>query len=444
MATNAAIGASGISLALGILNSRGLNSLTEEVETMKKTMASTESPVANEELDAELVQDLQTIDSPSQINAKSIADLVTRIQDLESDSEKISGNAENVTSVKGDLKDLNSKVLALDVDIQETLFSVETVVGLQPDIEDIVRNWNTFTTKAFVTEDLKFHANDCKLGLTKNLGDKSAVHFAGMKDPSWSMYMSNPSGKSPDGKAPLTHGLVSGNALRMRVGKEPTEGLIVENSDRKGVFSVNSQGTTVMGNLVSGDLGDGSCGIAYRGYFNDKSYAICQDKNGATRVSAALNKSVVIGNQNRSKVVVEGADEKSLSIRNNGNTNFTHFNNNGHNIVYCEDGKITTFRVGRNTSNKLKIDKGGVHVSGLMTVDGVNVNNVVKSINSRVDKLEDTLLSRIKAIEAREKNYLDTKKTVHLRNHVANKYLSSNGSVSTSATSIHANYSIHH
>ena len=432
MATNAALGASGLSLALGVMNSRTLNSLTDEVEKLKKSMTpANPDPVENAELDADILQDLSTIESPSEINRKSIADVVTRIQSMEEDMKAFSSSVEQINNSGSEstIKDLNSKVLALDAEIQNTLFDVETVVNLEPDIQDILKKWDVMKTKAYVDEKLRFHANDCKLGLVKNLGDESAIHFAGSSDPNWSMYMASPNGRSTDGKAPSTHAGVKGNALRMRIGTEATDGVIIENSNRKGVFSVGADGKTTMGSMVSGDLSADMSGVSYINNHNGKEYAIAQKSNGATFVNSSEGRNLYFCVNGQVKGYFDPNVNRTLVLSNTPGTHNTHFNHDGNNYIRCANNKFTMFRSGTSGTNILRIGNQGTEVRGSFKVDGVDLANELEKLEKRIKVIED--------------NYIDTRSNrLALYNHVAKKYLSSGGDLNTHKTSIHARYTI--
>lgn len=447
MATNAALGASGVSFALGVMNARNLNSLTEEVEKMKKSMAAPKEETAdidNPDLDFDLEKDLAEIESPSDVNRKSIADVVTRVQKLEDGSDEVANASKSFSGLESTVKSLNSNFIALDADVQNTLFDVETVVNLEPDIQDLLKNWKVLGTKAFVNEKFRFHANDCKLGLIKNLGDESAIHFAGASDPNWSMYMAAPIGKSTDGKAPPSHAGVTGSALRMRVGGAATDGFIVENANHQGVFSVRSDGKTTMGSVASGNLDGNTVGVSHSNHHTLTNFAVSQNKDGTTRVNAADGRNITLGNNGSTKVVVEGSANRSLTIKNTSGTSDTHFNHEGNNYIRCASGKATVFRVGTNATNKLFVNKEGTHVNGLFEVDGVNVNSVVKTVPGQVTSLVQKLEALTTRVQTIESNYIDSRRRVHLRNHVANKYLSSDGNVTSSKSSSHSRYEIEH
>ena len=445
MATNAALGASGLSFAMGVINARGLTSLTSEVEALKQTMKSSSSATTNVESDSTSLaidNDLASIDSPSDINTKSIAALVSRVQELESSS--TAAELSMTSGLDKTVSELDSKMIKMNLDLQETLFDIETVIGLQPEIEDIIKEWRLLGTKAYVTDKFMFHANDCKLGLAPNKGNESAIHFAGANNPNWSMYCSNTGGYAPDGKAPPSHGDVKGYGLRMRVGDGVNNGLIVENSSGKGLFSVDGLGNTLAGSMKTGSLVDGTT-TAYLSHVSNATEAkaaVSLYKDGATRVQSCNERNVVLGVDGTDKLVVEGHSEKSISIKNGENVNNTRFNHLGGNYIFAKGTVGTVFRNDTDKNDQMTVKSDGVFVQGPLSVDGVNVNNVVKTVPAQVARLEAKIEELNRRLEIIARSYLDMTKTVLLRNHVTDLYLNSNGEVVAPQSSNHAHFSI--
>ena len=445
MSTNAALGASGLSFALGVMNARNLNSLTEDVENMKKSMVpAKDASIDNPELDTELESDLAAIDSPSDLNRKSIADVITRVQELEESLEGISASSGNVTTLEGSVKSLNSQFSALNAEVQETLFDVETVAALEPSIQDLLKNWKALSTRASVTEAGVFNAESSKIGMLFNNGDQTGLHFAGNTNASWTMYGSSSSGKGPDGKAPPSHAGVKGNAIRVRVGAGATDGFIVENGNRQGVFSVGSDGKTTMGNMMSGALTGDVSAISNTANFNAKGYALAQKKDGTTFVNTTEGRTIQFLNGGVLKGYFEGSPNRTLTLKNGADAGDTHFNHEGHNYIRCGAEKSTMFRVGKNALNRLSINKNGTEIKGSFYLDGSRVDDTIKGTAAAIDRLN----ASIKSLEGRVKDietyFIDSRRRIHLRNHIANKYIGSGGDVDSSKSSSHSRFSIEH
>lgn len=450
MATNAALGASGLSFALGVMNSRQMNFLTEEVDNMKKSMTPSHSEhPTNPDLDNEL----SDIASRSDFNKKSIEDVVSRIQELEDSVGGVDSLSDETADTASELKDLKSEFDTLDAKFQDTMFDVETVVGLEPSIQDLLTNWKSFNVVASVTDADVFTSTLSNMGMIFNHGEASAIRFNGLNSSSWAMYGSSASGKGPDGKSAPVHGDVTGNAARVRIGNSATDGFIVETSDRKALFSVGSNGKTMSGSVVSGviDSSSGMGAVSHASNFNNKIFAIAQASNGETFVNAREDTKLNFSVNGVTKGYFEGPPSKTLTLKNMPDADDTHFNHNGNNYILCGANASTVFRAGKDRHNRLTVNKDGTYVSGLLSVDNVSVNDVVKDtpgqITSLSEKISD-LTGIVEALSTRvgtiESKYLDRTVDHTIRNTSKNKYLNANGDVGTHRTDAGARYRIDH
>ncbi len=435
MNVNTAVGAAGASFALGLLNARGLNSLSVEVDAMKAAMIEKEEQTP---IDPAAAADLADLKTPSQINRDSIADVVTRIQDMEEDVENNKKSISSISKVEDNVKTLSRSIEDLDTEIQNTIFGVETVTSLQPDIENLLEKWTPVSKKLNVSE-----SGNLSIGLTNNNAQESGLYLAGLDNKKWAMYMSNQAGKDTYGKAPPAHGRVTGGAIRFKVDDGANNGLILENFSSKGVFSVDGTGTTTMGSMVAGPLSSDMSGLSRLGKFDATNFAVAQDKNGATRINSSDNRAVHVGNNGVSKMIVEGSDNKTLTLKNNTGTRDTHFNWEGHNIITCQDGKSTLIRVGTQTTAKLDINRNGVQVNGEFRIGSVEVSGVLKKLVATTATLEN-LRTKYSALEDRvntiEGKYIDKTVTVQLKNHKNGKYLGE--AAFTYGNSYHTNLTI--
>lgn len=420
MSTNAALGASGVSLALGLMNARGLSGLSEEVEKMKASMnATSDAPPVSEAATGaedifEIGDDLKVVENET----LALDNAVKRIEALEKGSTSLSGVPTKITALEDDMTDLSKALKEFEVELQGTLFDVETIVDLAPDIQDLLTNWNTMSTKAGINNNGMFQAEDTNLSLKYNAGDKSAYRFSGIDSTAWAMYMASNSGKTPKGNAPPKHGKVTSNAIRMSVGGNPSQGFIVEN-DTNGVFSVNGQGDTLMGKTYCGTLdGETSC-VAHANHFSTANCALRQTKEGTTFLNAANERSIGLGNNGVSKVIIEGSPTKTLKIKNNSGTSDTRLNDNGHNFFIADDGKHQVFRFGSSTNSICDIRKDGVRVKGVLYLNGANVKSSLDSLTSKIS----ALTTRVSSLESKQGKYVEFTDTVRLYNHSVKKNL---------------------
>ena len=447
MSTNAALGASGVSLALGLMNSRGLSSLSEEVEKMKASMnVNTDtSPVSEAATGAEDIFDIGDDLEVVTNDTSALDNAVKRIDALEKKSTNMVGVPGKVSTLEGDMTELSKTVKEFEAELQGTLFDVETILDLAPDIQDILTNWNTMSTKAGINNNGMFQAEDANLSLKYNAGDKSAYKFAGIDADNWCMYGASNGGTGPDGKAPPKHGKVTGNAIRMRINDTTNSGFMVENHNAKGVFSVNGSGDTLMANTYCGSLNGTMAGMAHSSHFNATNYSIAQTHDGKTHINASNERPVTIGNNGVPKVWVDGASNKTLVLKNSPGTTETRLNHNGHNIFYAGDSQIQTFRFGTSTKGVCDMTKSGVDVHGVLKVNGTDMWTFIAGVSTKVNNLTNkvtTLTSRVSSLEAKQYKYVEFTDRVGLYNQNAKKYISSNGAVSADSDSSHARYNI--
>jgi hypothetical protein len=433
MGTNAALGASGVSLALGLMNARGLSGLTEEVEKMKASMKTGSSEAATGAEDIfEIGDDLKTVVN----DTSGLDNAVKRIDALEKKSTGLTGVPGKVTTLEGDMTELSKSVNGFEAELQGALFDLETIVDLAPDIQDLLTSWDAMSTKAGTNASGMFQAEDANLSLKYNAGDQSAYRFAGIDATKWCMYGASNAGKGPDGKAPPRHGKVTGDAIRVRVHDAAHSGFVVENSSAKGVFSVNGSGDTLMGNTYCGSLSGTMAGLAHSSKFGATSYAVAQTHDGITHINASNEKPVTIGNNGVAKVWVDGSPSRTLVLSNSPGTAETRLNHNGHNIFYAANGQIHSFRFGGDTTSVCDIHEGGVNMAGVLKVGGTDVK-------AYIDTKVDALTKRVQALESTQGNYVEFSDTVRLYNHSSKNNLGNDtrGPI-FGASDVRARYSI--
>lgn len=396
MSTKAALGASGASLVLSLINARGLSSLSEDVEKMKASMSST--PASNVPVEAtgnesifEIGDDLDTIKN----DTSALDNAISRIDALEKVSANLTGVPNQVTTLEGEMEEMSKEFKELDTDIQGTLFDIENIVDLAPEIQELVTGWGSMNTKAGINDNGMFQAEDANIALKSNSGDTSAYRFTGVSSNSWAMYLANPSGKTPGGNTPPTHGKVTSNAIRMSIGANTSQGFIVENGSNDGVFSVNGYGDTLMGQTYCGTLNEDMGGVAHSSNFNTTDYALMQTKEGATSINASNERDIGLGNNGEWKVLVPGTPTTSLVIKNSDDSYNTKLNHNGQNIFVADEGKYHLFRFGENSTNVVSIQDWGLKIDGTLNLDGTNLNASITSLHTKVNDL----ITRVNALE---------------------------------------------
>ena len=294
-------------------------------------------------------------------------------------------------------------------------------------LASLAASWNVLNEKAYVADGLlkavNLSASNCNLGLSPHDGQKSALHLAGLGSANWSMYVSSPEGKGPDGKTPPAHGDVTKSAVRMRIKNDTAAGFIVENSDNQGVFSVSMAGNTRMGLGKIGDLNEAITAFSHHSRHNVNHFAFGQHRNGKTYVNSVSGSGIEFKNSNN---LVAFMKNNTVYI-NISDGHRTTFNNGGSNSVYCGEDKATTFGAGKRDP-VAHVNKHGLYARGL------NVYDELVALEKRVSTIEG--------------KYLDRTRTVKFYNGASKRYLkrggNNNADVGGSTHDVNNHFHIHY
>lgn len=395
MSKKATLSASGLSLALGVINMSSLSSLTSSVEELKASMVPAKKSVTipqsqNVNLFGSTAPE-QTIVSSGNDEVDAMA---VRAVAVRNGITSLSQRAVDVGLIKENTDSITKKLEGLEDSIQNVAFYVETLASIAPSTVDFATKWELFGTRAYLDDDSTTHLLDCKLGFIKNRGNKSAVHFAGLGDNNWSMYTSAPVGKSTDELSPQGHSGVNGNAVRMRLGTTPTVGLVVEapgGSGTKNLLSVDSKGKTT---IMSAALGNPSsntkemAGFSHKSRHSTRDCAVNQEKDGPTKINSAIGTRLRLSNNGMTKLTIEPDDSYTLVVDNKPGVTDTVFNHQGNNSICCEANGSTRFRSGKDDTDRLLVKNTGVFVEGVLSIDNISVNEMIRQLTSRVSQAE--------------------------------------------------------
>lgn len=385
----------------------------------------TESLVSVRQRTADSENAIQGILTSIEIIDGSIDDLV---KNLAVTNERIDTTVSTISDVDGKLSGAISRIDALDVnaaqlasDITDVVLSVDQLgdnislvngagIATQESLENLYDSWNAFNSTAFVANNrldvTSIRALKSNIGLVANKGEESAIHFAGLDNPNWSMYLANGSGKTTSGGSPRGYGSVSGSALRMRLDGDSTSGFMMENDSGVGIFSVSSLGQTQIMNGRIGDILDNVPAFGYRGQMTYDTAAISQDNRGTTRISSALGRTISFAIDGVTRAYVS---DTSLTIKNGAiNTDVTKdtiFNSGGtgRNYIRANTGESTYFSFG-NKGASIKVEQDEI------TIAGLQMKTELEALKARVATLE-------------AKDYVLNGHTVHLKNHNNSKYV---------------------
>lgn len=397
MSKKATVSASGLSLVLGIMNTSSLSSLTSSVEELKASMT---PPVKTIEIPQS--QNINLLGSSKLTQAQKIVSsgnqdidaLTVRAATANVGVTTLSQRAVEVGAIRDNTEGIVENMGVLEKSIQGVSFEVETLVGISRSTVDFADKWDLIGTKIYSDSDSTTHISDCKLGLVKNRGNKSAVHFAGTDDPNWAMYTSTPVGKSTDDTSPQGHSGVKGNAIRMRVGNGATEGFMVEtpvDKSTKTLLSVDSTGKTTIMSAALGDVGDNArdlAGFSNKNRHSTTSCAVYQEKDGHTKINSSSGQKLYLANNGLPKVTIEPSNNYTMVIDNLTGVKPTVFNHVGHNTITCHDNRATKFRSGVSDTDRLLVSKNGVYVNGVLSIDSISVNEMIRALTSRISHAE--------------------------------------------------------
>lgn len=380
MSSYASLGLSGVSLTLGLVNSRSINDLSEKVKELKSNIVPEET-----KLDPVLIPEptnIPGVDNDLDVlnnDNTEIINIEKRIESLEKAILSMETTKDTLSSLKIEDEALSTESKRLEVEVKDLLLDIENLVDMKPDIDDILYKWQSMSTRASLvtneTGDEILNISQCKLGLHQD----SSIHFNGIEDTDWTMK------KSED-------------ALRVRVGEGVDKGFIVEsmnNSAIKGVFSVSSDdGSVTMGSAVIRDVSKGRSGFSHVGHSNDPlGYAVSQEDTGRTTVNSATGEYIHMCINGEPRVYIGSLSENSASmgIKNGSNTNSTYFDKDGENVIVSRSGASTRFRTGDSIVDNLAVSNTGVRVNGTLKVGDTNVKQTIENLFNRLVNVETTL-----------------------------------------------------
>ena len=388
------LGVSGASLAMGLLHASSLSFLNKEVEEIKKSMG----PDAKSESsnNVSLFGDMEEVVGDVDPSATPIRQIDATIGELETSMTVLSKLPNAIKNLGTSVETGKTSVSKLETNISNTTESIQPLIDVAPKVQSGILQFKSFSSNARVTDDGQFSAEDCNIGFVGNKGDKSALHFMGNSNDKWVMYMAGPSGKGPSqpsgdgtpsmGEVPPPHAGVTGEALRMRVGGLAGEGIIVENSQRTGLFSVGNNGRMTADATVVGDIDETTVGIAHVGKLTRERFAVSQDKEGLTRANAIAGQQLQLCVGGTPKVWVD--ELGTMVVKNKTGTSNTVFNSKGSNIIVAKQGFSTRFRAGNSTTDELTVGESGAVVRSSLSINGTNLINAIAAIETRLNAMD--------------------------------------------------------
>lgn len=398
MSSLASLGVSGASVSLGIMNSRNISSLSEQVEEITKiaipTTPSVEEPVTTNVPDAD--KDLEDLNN----NSTELDNVGKRLSSVETSLMSLKATKDTFNTLQSEGETLSTNFKSLEIDINDTLLDIQNLVSLSPEIRDLLDNWDKIKTNAYIEDDSSgnetLQVKQCKIGMLHNQGERSALHFNGIDSPLWTMYTSNPGGVSPYSGPIVPHGNVTGNAMRLIVGPGSNQGFIVEKLDpvlgAVGRFSVDGKGVATAGSATVKDLSSGYTGFAHSSHSStNKSFAVTQNSQGHTILGSSPGQDIHLCINGEPKVRIDPSTNNTMGIKNGHNTSDTLFNLNGDNIITTRDGSSTRFRSGVSEVDYLTVNNKGVNVNGPLYVNGSNVSQKIQNMYTRIKSIEDKL-----------------------------------------------------
>lgn len=383
------LGVSGASLAMGLLHSNSLSSLSKEMEQIKKSMAPDAKPGPTS-----LFED--TEDVKADPSATPVQQIDATVGGLETSMATLSKLPNAIKNLGTSVATGKTNVTMLETKILKTTESIQPLIDVTPKVQSGILQLKSFSNQAHVTDDGQFQAKDCNIGFLGNRGDKSALHFMGLSNDKWAMYMAGPSGKGPSqpsgdgtpsmGEVPPSHAGVTDNALRVRVGGLAGEGVIVENSERKGLFSVGNNGRMTADATVVGDIDENTVGISHVGKLTHERFAVSQTNDGLTRANAIAGQQLQLCIGDTPKVWLD--DLGAMGVKNQTGTSSTFFNSKGNNIIVAKPGFSTRFRSGNSTTDELRIGESETVVRSNLSINGTNLMTTIAAIETRLNTMD--------------------------------------------------------
>lgn len=379
------IGVSGVSLVSGIVHANTLSSLTKEVDNLKKSMK-------GEDTNTGIFED-------TEVETENIDAGLTPIEQIEEVVKAAETTMTSVSTVPNEISNLRKKVNTetnnignLDTKIADTTENIQPLLDVSAEMEEIVREYKLFSGKSHISDGGQFHGEDCNIGLIGNRGDLSAIHMAGLKNKKWAMYMGHTSGRGPSttsstiGRTPPSHGKVTGEALRMRVGGESNEGIIMENEQGEGVFSIGSTGRMSAGPAVFGDIDSETVGFAHIGKLSPTNFAVAQTKTGTTKLNASADQELQLCTNGNPVVWLNPLG--ALIVKNKEGSANTVFNNKGENSIVCSRGSTTEFDINGSTTPILLTGEGETRIHNKFYINGKNLMTTLDEISTRMTALD--------------------------------------------------------
>lgn len=389
------LGISGTSLAMGLLHAHSLSSLTEDVELLKKSMAADSKP-NNANLFADMEVDAATTSSPIDPEATPTQQIDAVVGGLESSLTVVSKLPNAIKNIGTSVATGSTNVSKLETKISETTHSIQSLIDVTPRVQSGMLQLKSFSNNAHVTDGGQFQAEDCNIGFWGNRGDRSALHFIGITSDKWAMYMADTNGKGPSkpssdgtpstGETPPSHAGVTGRAIRMRVGGQSGEGLIVENSDMKGLFSVGNNGRMTADATVVGDIDEDTVGISVVGKLTHERCALSQDRDGVTKANAVAGQQLQLCVGGTPNVWLD--ELGTMGVKNQTGTSDTFLNLKGGNVFVAAPNSSTRFRMGTSSVDVLKVVDSGTTVSNNMSINGIDLMTTLQGIESRLSAME--------------------------------------------------------
>lgn len=386
---------SGVSLAMGLLHANSLSSLTKDVEDIKKSMVPDTEPEKKVSLFGD-TEEATANHKPIDPEATHVQQIETVVSGLETSVASLSKLPNAIKNLRTNVETSEKKVASLDTRISTTTESIQPLIDVSSGVQRMILEYKSLSKKTGVTDDGQFLAEDCNIGLVGNSGDRSALHFMGLSNNKWAMYMADPSGKGPSkpsddgtpslGEVPPTHAGVTGRALRVRVGGTEGDGVLVENSIGKGLFSVGNDGRMTAGATVVGDIDSNTAGIAYMGKLTSSRFAVSQHSSGVTRANAIAGRDLQLCVAGTPQVWLD--ELGAMGIKNQTGTPSTFFNSKGSNIIVAKSGHSTRFRTGTSTTDHMVINDSGMRANRNLHINGKNLHNILTSIESRLTTLD--------------------------------------------------------
>jgi len=346
------------------------------------------------------------VDTANQL-ASSVSDIsstvdttVARVGTLESNQQTI---ASGLTAVTLEADQLGDNIALVDGLGQDTKNNLESLTG----------SWNTFNATAFVGDGIlnvaDLNASSCRIGLIKNKGTESAIHFNSLQSNNWSMYFSNNTGVAPDGKTPASLGNVRGYAIRMKMDTNTQNGFIIEDGNSSPVYSISSEGvskqlgSSQVSNCSIGEVEDWAI-FSNSSRFNGANFAIAQHSTGATTVNCGNSKSLSLAVNGTTKAYV--SKSTSLTIKNKNDEIWsTIFNHQDGGNNYYRATSAHRFQFNKTSSGETSITSDEVTIGG-------------KAMKSSLEALE----ARVAILEG--KINVEVGQTVYLQNTDSFKFLS--------------------